>query len=182
MASQSPAAEPTDPDCLFCKGGFVVTAELYRDEDMVVIDDIHPSGRTHWLIMPLQHIRSVEALTAAHLPLYRKMLAVRDQLVLEHHPDITPATRHRVRSGFHRGSRKINVVGPLKFTLPEVISVKHLHMHVITDLNTNIGYLKYPLWNPLIFITAEEVLKRLESEEKAVNGGPADGSQSHTEL
>ncbi|KAJ6263099.1 Histidine triad nucleotide-binding protein 3, variant 2 [Drechslerella dactyloides] len=60
---------PTCVDCLFCNGDFIMTSEIYRDEDMVVIDDIKPSGRSHWLIMPLQHIRSVEGLAATHLPL-----------------------------------------------------------------------------------------------------------------
>ncbi|KAF3914574.1 hypothetical protein ABW21_db0203836 [Orbilia brochopaga] len=109
------------------------------------------------------------------------MLAVRDQMLLEYHPDITPATRHRVRSGFHRGSRQIVSLGPLRITLPEVISVKHLHMHVIVDLNTNIGYMKYPLWNSLIFIPAEDVLKRLEGEAKIGSGRVLD-NEEHAEL
>ncbi|KAF3929957.1 hypothetical protein AA313_de0205929 [Arthrobotrys entomopaga] len=95
------------------------------------------------------------------------MLAMRDQLLQTHHPDITAANRaQRVRSGFHRGGRDIEILRMMKISLPDIISVKHLHLHVIVDLLTTKGYLKYPLWNEMVFITSEAVLKRLENEEK----------------
>ncbi|KAK6501437.1 Histidine triad nucleotide-binding protein 3 [Arthrobotrys musiformis] len=168
-------------ECAFCKGDFIITAELFRDDDLVVIDDRRPAGRTHWLVMPLRHIRSVEDLTASDLPLYRKMLAIREQLLGIHYPDITPATRnHRVRSGFHRGERDVHIAGPLKFRIPDVISVKHLHLHVIVDVDSTMKSLKYPMWNELVFAKSETVLKRLEDEESkskttTTNGNAAIG-------
>ncbi|KAK6543659.1 hypothetical protein TWF694_000399 [Orbilia ellipsospora] len=154
-------------ECTFCKGDFIITSVIYRDDDLVVINDVRPAGRTHWLIMPLRHIRSVEVLTAADLPLYRKMLGVREQLLQTHYPDLTSANRaQRLRSGFHRGGRDIQLFKSWKISLPDVISVKHLHLHVIVDLLASVGYLKYPLWNEVVFIKSETVLKRLEDEEK----------------
>ncbi|KAK6358166.1 Histidine triad nucleotide-binding protein 3 [Orbilia blumenaviensis] len=154
-------------ECTFCKGDFIVTAELYRDDELIVIDDRRPAGKTHWLVMPLRHIRSVEDLTPSDLPLYRKMLALSEQLLAIHHPNLTPASRyHRLRIGFHRGKRDVHVVGPVKFHVPDVISVKHLHLHVIVDIDSTIKALKYPLWNELIFAKSETVLRRLEDEEK----------------
>ncbi|KAK6348096.1 Histidine triad nucleotide-binding protein 3 [Orbilia javanica] len=169
-------------ECSFCKGGFIITSELYRDEDLVVIDDRRPAGKTHWLVMPLRHIRSVEDLTPGDLPLYRKMLAVRDQLLAVHYPDLTPDTRYdRLRSGFHRGKRDVHIFGPVKFHIPDVISVKHLHLHVIVDVDSSMKSMKYPLWNELVFAKSETVLKRLEDEERALKttgGGKAETVQS----
>ncbi|KAK6518133.1 hypothetical protein TWF506_005294 [Arthrobotrys conoides] len=178
----SPVGEP--PECSFCKGDFIITAELYRDEDLVVIDDRRPAGRTHWLVMPLRHIRSVEDLTPSDLPLYRKMLAVREQLLGVHYPDLTPAARyHRLRSGFHRGRRDIHLVGPVKFHVPDVISVKHLHLHVIVDVESTIRGMKYPLWNELIFAKSELVLKKLEDEERRLKAtGRNNAETGHTDL
>ncbi|KAK6532568.1 hypothetical protein TWF281_006752 [Arthrobotrys megalospora] len=137
--------------------------------------------------MPLRHIRSVEDLTPSDLPLYRKMLAIREQLLATHYPDLTPVSRHyRLRSGFHRGERDVHLLGPVKFHVPDVISVKHLHLHVIVDLNSMIKGLKYPMWNEFIFAKSETVLKRLEEEERRAKGAPALGGggsgAGHTEL
>ena len=112
------------------------------------------------------------------------MLAVREQLLGVHYPDLTPDTRyHRLRSGFHRGRRDIQVVGPVKFHVPDVISVKHLHLHVIVDVDSTVKGMKYPLWNELIFAKSETVLKRLEDEERRLKATGEDSVETdHADL
>lgn len=108
------------------------------------------------------------------------MLAVREQLLAIHYPDITPANRYyRLRSGFHRGARDVHLLGPVKFHLPDVISVKHLHLHVIVDINSPIKGLKYPMWNEFVFAKGETVLKRLEEEDRTSKDMPVLQSASN---
>lgn len=52
-------------DCLFCR--FVndpgATQYVYNDEQVIVIKDINPQAPVHLLIIPRQHIRSINDLT-----------------------------------------------------------------------------------------------------------------------
>jgi histidine triad (HIT) family protein len=51
-------------DCLFCKiaRGEMETEFLYEDDNLVVFKDIHPHAPVHLLLVPKQHIRSVNDL------------------------------------------------------------------------------------------------------------------------
>jgi histidine triad (HIT) family protein len=56
------------PDsCIFCKiaAGEVPAKEVYRDERVVVIEDINPQAPYHLLIFPHKHIRTTLDLTTA---------------------------------------------------------------------------------------------------------------------
>lgn len=62
--------------CIFCK---IIKGEspanfVYRDEDMVVFHDIHPSAPVHVLIVPIEHIESVNALEEKHSYIISKMM------------------------------------------------------------------------------------------------------------
>jgi len=119
--------------------------------------------------MPFRHIRSVEELTVTDLPLYQKMLETRETLLAKHFPEITSENRNqRVRSGFHRGSRNIFLILGFSVHVSDIISVKHLHLHVIIDVD-NIGFFKFPVWNEFVFVQSDTVLRRLEREEKEKN-------------
>ncbi len=55
----------TERDCPFCQ---IVAGErgakiVYRDETLVVFEDIHPHAPVHLLIVPKKHIRSINDLT-----------------------------------------------------------------------------------------------------------------------
>lgn len=52
-------------DCLFCNiaHGRLPSEFLYEDEEFVVFRDINPHAPVHLLIVPKQHIRSVNDLT-----------------------------------------------------------------------------------------------------------------------
>ena len=55
-------------DCLFCK---IIAGEIkgdiaYQDNDLVAIKDINPQAPLHVLIIPRQHIATINDLTAAN--------------------------------------------------------------------------------------------------------------------
>lgn len=63
-------------ECLFCKivSGEIPAKKLYEDEDCVIISDIDPQAPTHVLVLPREHIRSLDEADAAHAELLGKLL------------------------------------------------------------------------------------------------------------
>jgi histidine triad (HIT) family protein len=55
------------PDCLFCRivKGEIPATIVYRDEHVVVFNDINPQAPTHVLLVPTRHIASLNDLTPA---------------------------------------------------------------------------------------------------------------------
>jgi histidine triad (HIT) family protein len=53
-------------DCLFCKirDGHIPAKVVYRDEVCLGFEDINPQAPTHVLFIPLQHIATVNDVTA----------------------------------------------------------------------------------------------------------------------
>lgn len=53
-------------DCLFCKirEGQIPAKIVYRDEACIAFEDIRPQAPTHVLVVPTQHIATVNDLTA----------------------------------------------------------------------------------------------------------------------
>ena len=63
-------------DCIFCK---IIKGEspanfVYKDEDMVVFHNIKPSAPIHVLMVPIEHIESVNSLKESHGPVISKMM------------------------------------------------------------------------------------------------------------
>lgn len=75
-------------DCVFCKiiKGEIPSTSVYRDEQAYAFRDIQPAAPTHILIVPLTHIDSVNAMTAAdehtigHLFTVAKQIAAQEGL------------------------------------------------------------------------------------------------------
>ena len=53
-------------DCLFCKiiNGEIPSTKVYEDDKVFVFKDINPIAPVHWLIIPKQHITSVNDITS----------------------------------------------------------------------------------------------------------------------
>lgn len=49
-------------DCLFCKiaNGDIPTNKIYEDDLVLAFNDIDPQAPVHFLVIPKQHIQSVE--------------------------------------------------------------------------------------------------------------------------
>ncbi len=101
--------------CIFCRV-IARTAPgeiVYSDAQVTAFRDIHPVAPCHILIIPNQHIESVNALTAADEPLIGRLFLVAQQLA---HQEGLAENGYRliINTGPHGGQ-----------------TVKHLHLHLI---------------------------------------------------
>jgi histidine triad (HIT) family protein len=63
-------------DCIFCK---IIKEEapanfVYKDDDMVVFHNIKPSAPIHVLIVPIEHIESINSLEEHHSAVISKVI------------------------------------------------------------------------------------------------------------
>lgn len=63
-------------DCLFCKmvSGEITPDTLYEDDDVLAFRDINPQAPTHVLVIPKQHIATLNEVDEIHAPLVGKMV------------------------------------------------------------------------------------------------------------
>ena len=101
-------------DCLFCaiKNGEIPSAKVYEDEWVYAFRDINPQAPVHVLVIPKEHISSLDAVTEENAPLAARVLAAI--------PKIARA------EGLVNGYRVISNVGE-----DGCQSVKHLHFHIL---------------------------------------------------
>lgn len=107
-----------DPNCLFCriaKGEIPAQVVLDRS-DLLAFRDVDPQAPTHVLVIPRDHIPSLEALTGQHGELVANLVrAVNDVAGQE---------------GIAGGFRVVTNIGPAAGQ-----SVQHLHVHVLGGRN-----------------------------------------------
>ena len=72
-------------DCLFCKiiAGEIPGAIVHQDETLVAFKDINPQAPLHVLIVPKQHIASLNDLSPEHDALVGSMLRLASTLARE---------------------------------------------------------------------------------------------------
>ena len=148
-----------------------------------MVRNLRSAGRAaHWLIIPKvgmgrRHIRDVEALTREDVPLrmafpslphspirytiaketspptsvVKEMNRIKKQLLKANFPNHSPKEIH---SGYHRGRR--GLFGPI--ILPDIVSVHHLHLHVIVEPRFVLRMFKYPSWLRLMWVSDERVM------------------------
>lgn len=48
-------------DCIFCKiiAGTIPSTKMYEDDKMIIIKDISPQARHHYLLIPKQHFENI---------------------------------------------------------------------------------------------------------------------------
>ncbi|GME33686.1 histidine triad-like motif-containing protein [Neofusicoccum parvum] len=162
--------------CLFCNpANFRKIA--HQDEHTIAFENARLGGKLHWLLIPRIHIRDVEALTGEHVRLRKdpflfrvraglpngdlveRLHHVKRKLLDEHCPGISPSSVH---SGYHRGRRLM--VGSIFW--PDIVSVHHLHLHVIVEPRPVLRIFKYPLWLPLMWKSDEAVLREVRRKEE----------------
>lgn len=101
-------------DCLFCKiiAGDIPSAKVYEDELIYAFRDIAPEAPCHVLVIPKEHIASVDAVTKEN------------SAVISHIFECIPEIAKL--GGADNGYRVITNCGP-----DACQSVNHLHFHVI---------------------------------------------------
>ena len=102
-------------NCIFCQiiAGESPSHMLYQDEQVSAFRDIHPVAPTHVLVVPNQHIASVNDLSLEDESLVGHLFTVARQLARQEGVDQT-GYRLIVNTGPHAGQ-----------------VVFHLHMHLI---------------------------------------------------
>ncbi|MFM8319710.1 MAG: histidine triad nucleotide-binding protein [Chloroflexota bacterium] len=102
-------------ECIFCKilSGQAPANFLYRDEQLAAFRDIHPAAPVHVLIVPTEHIASVNDLEAGHEALVGRMFSLAKQLARQEGIDQS-GYRLVVNTGPHSGQ-----------------AVFHIHLHLL---------------------------------------------------
>lgn len=102
-------------DCIFCKiiNGKSPAKIVYQDDQATAFRDIHPLAPTHILVVPNQHITSVNEMTAEDEPLIGHLFSVARQIARDEGVDQS-GYRLIINNGPHAGQ-----------------AVFHLHLHVI---------------------------------------------------
>lgn len=101
-------------DCLFCKiaAGEIPSVKVYEDELVYAFRDIAPQAPTHILVIPKEHIASVEDITAENSAVAAKCLEAAAKI----------ARQENLGSGFRVISNCGDDAGQ---------TVHHLHFHII---------------------------------------------------
>lgn len=101
-------------DCLFCKiiAGEIPSAKVYENDYVYAFRDIQPQAPVHVLIVPKEHISSIDEVTPANSDIVRH--------VAEALPEVAKAL------GLENGYRVITNVGE-----DGCQSVRHLHFHLL---------------------------------------------------
>lgn len=105
-------------DCIFCRivAGEIPSARVYEDDQVIVFRDINPKAEIHLLMVPRQHLASLNELTPAHDALMAHMMRLLPQLAQQ--------------QGLAQGFRTIINTG--KGGGQEVF---HLHVHLLGGMN-----------------------------------------------
>ncbi len=101
--------------CIFCSIAQEKTATelLYKNHNLVVFKDIKPHAPVHLLIVPKQHIRSINDLTADDLPLVSELIVAAKNMAIEVG---VKETGYKLLFNVERGGGQM---------------VFHLHLHLI---------------------------------------------------
>ncbi len=101
-------------DCLFCKiaAGEIPADIVFEDEQVVVFRDIYPKADVHLLLIPRQHIASLNELEPAHDALIAHMMRLLPKLARD--------------QGLDDGYRTIVNTGPSGGQ-----EIFHLHLHLL---------------------------------------------------
>ncbi len=105
-------------NCLFCKivEGSIPCTKVYEDDDFLAFNDINPAAPVHILVVPKQHVHSLQTIHAEDAVWLGKMLALAPEI----------ARLGGCRPGHEGGFRVVINSG-----LDGGQEINHLHMHVL---------------------------------------------------
>jgi len=101
-------------DCLFCKvaEGSLPSEKVYEDDQIIVFKDIYPKADVHLLVIPRQHIASLNELNEKHDELIASMFRLLPKVAKQ--------------QGLDNGFRTIINTGPGGGQ-----EVYHMHIHLL---------------------------------------------------
>lgn len=103
------------PDCLFCKmaDGEIKPDVIYEDDQVLAFRDINPQAPLHALVIPRQHIATLNDLEQSHAPLVGHMYLVAQRVAKDQGYD-------------ERGYRTV-----MNCNAEAGQSVFHIHLHIL---------------------------------------------------
>ena len=106
-------------DCIFCKiiNGDIPSNKIYEDDKVYAFNDINPEAPIHFLVIPKEHIESVNSVNENNADVIAHIFKVINKLVV----DLGVA---------EKGYRIVNNCGE-----DGGQTVKHLHFHVLGGRN-----------------------------------------------
>ena len=101
-------------NCLFCKiaRGEIPSRKIFENDEVIAFHDINPVAPVHFMLVPKQHLVSLQEADDSHAALLGRMLVLAPKLALE--------------QGLENGFR--TVINSGKGGGQEIF---HLHIHVI---------------------------------------------------
>ena len=101
-------------NCLFCKiiAGDIPSTKVYEDDQVYAFRDINPQAPTHILVIPKEHIPSVDGITADNSAVVARIFEVIPQIAKTE--GLTEGYRVVSNCGTHAGQ-----------------TVHHLHFHIL---------------------------------------------------
>jgi histidine triad (HIT) family protein len=101
-------------DCIFCRiaRGEIPSKKVYEDEDIFAFHDIQPQAPVHFMIIPKQHIASLNEADMSHQAVLGKLMAKTGELARSQ--GLTDGFRTIINTG--RTGRQ---------------EVYHLHVHIL---------------------------------------------------
>ncbi|HPF43079.1 MAG TPA: histidine triad nucleotide-binding protein [Syntrophomonadaceae bacterium] len=108
-------------DCLFCKiaAGEIPSDKVFEDDQLIAFKDINPSAPVHILLIPREHIVSLNEVDASHLELLGHMQIVAAQVAKK--MEIDKAGYRLVNNNGYQGGQEI----------------PHLHYHLLGGRTMN---------------------------------------------
>ncbi|MBC8006832.1 MAG: histidine triad nucleotide-binding protein [Prolixibacteraceae bacterium] len=106
--------ETTVDSCIFCKivRGEIPSRKVYEDGEVLAFHDINPVAQVHFMLIPKEHVESLEHLQDRHQMVLGRMMLLASRLARE--------------QGSSEGFRTIVNTGRIGRQ-----DVPHVHMHVL---------------------------------------------------
>jgi histidine triad (HIT) family protein len=106
-------------DCIFCKiaNGKIPSDKVYENENVYAFEDLNPVAPTHVLIVPKEHVKSLDEMEDAHQSLLGEMMLTAKKIA-------------KSKGLSEDGYRVVNNIGKAGGQ-----SVDHFHLHVIGGRN-----------------------------------------------
>lgn len=100
--------------CIFCKiiNKEISSKKVYEDDDMIIIHDINPQAKKHYLMIPKEHYANIEEMSVAQAIVLGKCLRTLGKLTKV--------------LGLENGFRLVSNKG-----FDACQSVPHLHIHIL---------------------------------------------------
>ena len=134
--------------CKFCQIIKNRSDCCYEDDLVFAFKNICSVAKEHYLVCPKTHIKDVSSLNASHKDILTRMQKVASKLTQGslNVKVIDEDAANTSLNGFHK---------------PLSTSVDHLHLHVFSLPFKSCFTAYWKFYNPLFFVTLDDVLKRL---------------------